>query len=298
MSSVVQPRRRALTDCASQVGLAFLEGRPVVIGVFALRFVVGSVLVAGAEWDAPRIWAAGTSWLLAVWAVYLINGISDIEGDRLNGSSRPLASGRLALRPAVSIAVTLLAISLLTATLFQGPFLLAVVAFICLGLVYSVGPWAAKKAGVAALTVAAAGVFLTYLAAARIVADAIPASAFAFALVAASWIALVGHTKDFGDVAGDAAEGRRTLPVILGEQRARVLVSIGTAIVSGGATALALIVEQLRTLLVFGIAGPVVIVMLLVARGSERGSAKRPYRTFMTGQYALNIVALLGALGG
>lgn len=298
MSSVVQPRRHLLTGWASQVGLAFLEGRPVVIGVFALRFVVGSVLVTGAQRSTPEVWAAGTSWLLAVWAVYLINGISDIEGDRLNGSSRPLASGRLAKRSATAIAVALLALSLLTATLFHGPFFLAVVAFVCLGLVYSLGPWAAKKVGVAALLVAAAGVFLTYLAAAHVVTDAVPASAFAFALVAASWIALVGHTKDFGDVAGDAAEGRRTLPVVLGEDRARRVVAIGTGSLSAIAVVLGVVVEQLRTLLVFGAAGPVVIVLLFVSHGGGRGVAKRPYRAFMTGQYALNVAALLGALGG
>ncbi|ERK71410.1 prenyltransferase, UbiA family, partial [Leifsonia aquatica ATCC 14665] len=224
MSSVVQPHRRALAECASQVGLAFLEGRPVVLGVFALRFVVGTLLVADAEWSSPMLWTAGTSWLLAVWAVYLINGISDIEGDRLNGSSRPLASGRLDKRPAIVIAVALLAVSLLMATLFPSPFPLAVVAFVCLGLVYSVGPWAAKKAGVAALAVAGGGVFLTYLAAAHVVASTVSTSAFAFATVASSWIVVVGHTKDFGDVAGDTAEGRRSLPVLLGEERARTVV--------------------------------------------------------------------------
>lgn len=298
MSSVVQPHRRALAECASQVGLAFLEGRPVVLGVFALRFVVGTLLVADAEWSSPMLWTAGTSWLLAVWAVYLINGISDIEGDRLNGSSRPLATGRLDKRPAIVIAVSLLALSLLMATLFPSPFPLAVVAFVCLGLVYSIGPWAAKKAGVAALAVAGGGVFLTYLAAAHVVADTVPASAFAFATVASSWIVVVGHTKDFGDVEGDEAEGRRTLPVLLGEERARAVVAIGTGLVSATALVLGVVVEQLRTLLVLGFAGPVVIVFVLVARGGDRRDAKRPYRSFMTGQYALNIAALLGALGG
>ncbi|MFJ3489872.1 UbiA family prenyltransferase [Leifsonia aquatica] len=298
MSSVVQPHRRALAECASQVGLAFLEGRPVVLGIFALRFVVGTLLVADAEWSSPMLWTAGMSWLLAVWAVYLINGISDIEGDRLNGSSRPLASGRLDKRPAIVIAVALLAVSLLMATLFPSPFPLAVVAFVCLGLVYSVGPWAAKKAGVAALAVAGGGVFLTYLAAAHVVASTVPASAFAFATVASSWIVVVGHTKDFGDVEGDTAEGRRTLPVLLGEERARTVVALGTAAVSASALVLGAVVEQLRALLVLGFAGPVVIVFLLVARGDDRGDEKRPYRSFMTGQYALNIAALLGALGG
>lgn len=298
MSSVVQPHRGALAACAALVGLAFLEGRPVVIGVFALRFVVGTLLVADAQWTSPMLWAAATSWLLAVWAVYLINGISDIEGDRLNGSSRPLATGRLGTRPATAFAVALLALSLLMATLFPNPFLLAVVAFVCLGLVYSLGPWAAKKAGVAALAVAAAGVFLTYLAAAHVVADAVPASAFAFATVASSWIVVVGHTKDFGDVAGDEAEGRRTLPVILGEERARAVVAIGTGIVAAAALVLGVIVGQLRALLVLGVAGPIVIVFVLVAGGGDRGREKRPYRSFMAGQYALNVAALLGALGG
>src|SRR6478609_9228145 len=104
MHTAVSPNRGAFASCASRVGLAFLEGRPVVMGVFALRFVVGTQLADGADWSSPRLWLATASWLLAVWAVYLINGISDIGGDRLNGSSRPLASGRLAVGSASAIA--------------------------------------------------------------------------------------------------------------------------------------------------------------------------------------------------
>ncbi|GAA2057208.1 UbiA family prenyltransferase [Leifsonia soli] len=296
MSSVVHPDRGTIATCASRVGLAFLEGRPVVLGVFALRFVVGTLLVVGADWSSPGLWLATISWLLTVWAVYLINGISDIEGDRLNGSSRPLASGRLEVPAAWAIAAILLTLSLLLASLFPRPFLLAVLAFVGLGLVYSVGPWAAKKAAVAALAVAAVGVFLTYLAAALVVGGTVSASAVVFAAVASSWIAVVGHTKDFGDVAGDAADGRRTLPVMLGAERARVVVAAGTGVVSAAALALGALVHQLRTLLVLGAAGPIVIVVTLLAGGGDRRGEKRPYRSFMAGQYALNVAALLGAL--
>lgn len=298
MSSVVQPRRRALGRCATQVGLAFVEGRPIVVGIFGLRFAVGSVLVEGTGGTRPELWVAAASWLLAVWGVYLVNGISDIDGDRLNGSSRPLATGRLDKGFATAMVAVLFALSLLLALPVAGPFPLAVVAFVALGVVYSIGPWAAKNVGAVGLVVAAAGAFLTYLAAAHVVSEVVPASAFAFASVASAWIAIAGHTKDFGDVAGDRAEGRRTLPVVLGEERARLLVALGTALVSSIALVLALAVEQVRTLLFLGAAGPFVIVSLL--RGSRVGSGrpKRPYRAFMTGQYALNVAALVAAAGG
>ncbi|MFF9563631.1 UbiA family prenyltransferase [Leifsonia sp. NPDC014704] len=296
MSSAVHPSRAALASCASRVGLAFLEGRPVVLGVFALRFIVGTLLVGGADWSSPTLSLAAASWLLAVWAVYLINGISDLEGDRLNGSSRPLAVGRLDVRSASAIAATLLALSLLCASLLPRAFLGAVVAFVCLGLAYSVGPWAAKKAAIAALLVAAAGVFLTYLSAALVAAETVPASALVFATVASCWIAVAGHTKDFGDIAGDAAEGRRTLPVMLGVERARIVVAAGTGIVSAAAMVLGAVVHQLRALLVLGVAGPVVIALTLLVDGTDRRRAKRPYRSFMAGQYALNVAALLSAL--
>jgi 4-hydroxybenzoate polyprenyltransferase len=298
MSSVVQPRRRALGRCVTQVGLAFSEARPVVIGVFALRFAVGGALAAGLGGVTPSLWLAGVSWTLAVWGVYLVNGISDIEGDRLNGSARPLASGRLSERFAVGTASALLVLSVLLATPIPGPFTSAVLAFIALGLLYSLGPWAAKNVGAAALVVAAAGIFLTYVAAAHVVTETVPPSIYAFALVASSWIAVTGHTKDFGDVAGDAAEGRKTLPVVLGERRARIVVAMGTAVVSMSAIALAVAVEQLRTLLFLGVAGPFVVVALLRGLREGRQGQKRPYQAFMAGQYALNVAALLAASGG
>lgn len=296
MSTAAHPNRGAFASCASRVGLAFLEGRPVVMGVFALRFLVGRLLAGGEDGASASLWLGASSWMLAVWAVYLINGISDIEGDRLNGSPRPLATGRLDLPSASAIAATLLALSLLMASLLPRPFLLAVMAFVGLGLVYSVGPWAAKKAAIAALTIAAAGVFLTYLAAALVVAETVPTSALVFAAVASCWIAVAGHTKDFGDVAGDAAEGRRTLPVMLGVERARVVVAVGTGVVSATAMALGALVHQLRALIALGIAGPVVIAFTLLIEGGDRRRDKRPYRSFMAGQYALNVAALLGAL--
>ncbi|GIT81237.1 homogentisate phytyltransferase [Leifsonia sp. LS1] len=278
--------------------MAFQEGRPVVIGVFALRFIVGSALIAGADWSEPLLWAAGVSWLLAVWGVYLVNGISDVEGDRLNGSARPLATGRLSMRFAVGFVVTLLTVSLLIGTLIDIPFLAAVVAFIALGLLYSLGPWAAKNIGAAALGVAAAGTFLTYVAAAHVATGSVPPSTYVFALFGAAWIAVVGHTKDFGDVAGDASAGRRTLPVALGEGRARLLVAAGTGVVSVAALVCAVVVDNLRTLLALGIAGPLVILAIVQARGGDRRRQKRPYRTFMVGQYALNIAAIVVATGG
>lgn len=293
---MVHPSRGSLAACASRVGLAFLEGRPVVIGIFVLRFVVGTLLAGGADWSSATLWAATASWSLAVWAVYLINGISDLAGDRLNGSSRPLAAGRLEVWSASVITAALLVLSLLLASLLGCPFLLAVVAFVLLGLVYSVGPLAAKRAAVAALAVAAAGVFLTYAAAALVVAEAVPAHVLAFAAVASAWIAVVGHTKDFGDVAGDAADGRRTLPVLLGAERARVLLALGTGAVSAVALTLGTIVQQLRALITLGVAGPIVIAVTLLVGTGDRRREKRPYTSFMAGQYALNVAALLGAL--
>src|SRR5690606_17643738 len=55
-----------------------------------------------------------------------------------------------------------------------------------------------------------------------------------FALALSLWMGVAGTTKDLGDVVGDRATGRRTLPVLLGDARARLTTSAATVALAAG----------------------------------------------------------------
>src|ERR1041385_6445866 len=79
-----------------QLGLCVIEARPIVLLIYTLRFIVGCVLVDPMQ-QPPQSWrpvVAVLSWLLAIGSVYLFDGVADVLEDRLNRSSRPIASGR------------------------------------------------------------------------------------------------------------------------------------------------------------------------------------------------------------
>lgn len=260
--------------------------------VFNLRFVAGGMLAFGGEIVIVKAVVGAASWFLAVWVVYLVNGISDIAGDRANGSRRPLASGVLTEHAAVVWSVVLGLGSLGIAVHVGVVFLLLVALMLTLGLTYSLGAHAAKKWAVPALAVAAAGGMLTYLAGAEAFHDTISPAVLRFAVVMALWIAVVGHTKDFGDTVGDRIAGRATLPIALGEVPARAIVAVGAATLGGAGVLIAALDPELLSLAALGPCGAMVCLFAFRRRPADRRSLRRPYRAFMVSQYAVNLLAI------
>lgn len=280
----------------SSAFLCFREGRPPVLWMFALRFTVGGVLAVHVQSITARDVEAEVSWFLAVWFVYLLNGVTDIAGDRANGSTRPLASGVLTTRFALAWVWSMALGATVIALFVDTRFLLEVGAMLALGVFYSVGTRAAKKSAVGALTVAASGAFLTYLAG----AEAWSGSGFpavrtiVLAAFASAWIAVAGHTKDFGDVAGDRLMGRRTLPLLLGARRAAFVIVSGVIVLGTAAVTTAELVPGEHSLLALGPGAlTVASILLFTHRRGARIQAKRPYRAFMAVQFSVNISALL-----
>src|SRR4051794_32596526 len=90
----VTGRRRA-----REIGLCIIEARPIVIGIYGIRFAVAYALAmstAPPQEDSWRPPLALISWLLTTASIYLFDGVSDIVEDRINGSTRPIARGTLA----------------------------------------------------------------------------------------------------------------------------------------------------------------------------------------------------------
>jgi 4-hydroxybenzoate polyprenyltransferase len=279
------------------VPAAWQEARPVVQRMFQLRFLTAAALAAttvGAEVRYGRILVAAVAWLLTTWHVYLLNGIADQVEDRCNESRRPIAGGQLPVAEARRILVVLAITAVGLAACVGLPLALLALVMLGLGGVYSAGPWPQKARAAGAMVVVAGGGLTTYLAGWYAGSGGAVAPSPALLLVGGvmtAWMAVAGMTKDLPDVVGDAAAGRRTLPVVLGERRARRL--LAALILAVGVTAAAVAIV-LGVAVVFGLA--VLAGAIAVAAGLAGDDPRVPYRRFMIAQHVAHVVAVAETL--
>ncbi|MGH3932778.1 MAG: UbiA family prenyltransferase [Pseudonocardiaceae bacterium] len=261
-----------------------------------LRFLTGAVITAGATGTLPweSVGLAAALWLATTITVYLLNGISDLPEDRVNGSSRPIASGVLPLRTAATVATMTAAAALVGTTLVgDGWSLLFTLTMLGLGWAYSMLRKSLKRHMPGFLGTAVAGGMLTYLAGWNSIDPAgMHLEFILFGVAMSLWMGFGGATKDLSDVDGDRVAGRRSWPVMLGERRARrAMACAAVAIGAGFATASLAVAPGLllagSTLLVGSI-----LVATTALWGSSRGSRnarRRPYKIFMITQYAVHL---------
>ncbi|MDP4503529.1 UbiA family prenyltransferase [Nonomuraea turcica] len=281
--------RRIPATAISDLGLCLSEARPIVQIIFLFRFLTGAALgYAAGETDLAAVGFGAFTWECAVVFVYLLNGATDVLEDRINGSRRPIASGVLPRHVALRY-VRLTGVGALAGGIVMGwEFLVAVIIFMLLGYLYSAPPFQLKNNPGATIAVAALGGLVTYLAGSASAASGGGLPALVCAGAMSLWMGLVGAiAKDFGDIDGDRAAGRRTIAVLLGDTAARRLVgliapALGVAFVLAALhVAPVLIMSAVVTLL-----GAIVVAWfaLTPARG-DRNARRRPYRAFMTTQY-------------
>jgi 4-hydroxybenzoate polyprenyltransferase len=281
--------------------LSFIEARPVVLIVFSLRFAVGGLFPNNSGITLERAFIGQACWLSAIWAIYLLNGLSDVAGDRANRSSRPLAAGRLSTRAAVAWCISLATASIAVSILLGLRFSIVVGCVLLLGAAYSVGPLPLKKWGPAGLAVAAAGGFLSYFAGAISYDRSIDAQLVIFALAASLWILFIGHSKDLGDVDGDRLAGRRTLPIVIGATKTRVVIAVSGILIGLFSVFAAFSSPNLIAVGIYAPASLCLLAVLIKAKDSSRETVRRPYAVFMITQYAVNsltlIIGVLGSIG-
>ena len=266
------------------------EARPAVQLVFLLRVAACADLL---RHPSPRGFVGLVGWLLLTVAVYTYNGVTDMAEDQANGSSRPIASGRLPVDVATSWCVVLAGLGLVVCA-FTGPVEAAAgAALLAVGWAYSAGPTLKETyAGtvVAVLLLAA----LSYFGGAAATQAATP-KALVVPMSFALWVALCSLAKDFSDVDGDRLAGRRTLPVVLGNLVAgRILAVISVA---GALLAVGLALWTRANLapalgLAIGSAA-LAATVLRIASDRERSIRRRIYRVLMSTQYLANVMLLV-----
>lgn len=211
--SVASLRMRRVAFWSGRLSALFGLLRPVNCVLFIAGVLVGGVLVA--EVGVVRAEAGGRLLLAALSAVFLggaanaINDVFDLEIDRINRPGRPLPSGRATIGAAKGLWVGGTAGSLLL-SVFLSPLHVAIAAFSAVALfAYSAY---FKRIALAGNVLVALVVALALVYGGAAVGDPGPTfagAAFAFLTTLAREV-----IKDIEDMAGDAAAGARTLPLV------------------------------------------------------------------------------------
>jgi 4-hydroxybenzoate polyprenyltransferase len=278
--------------------MCLVEARPEVLMIFFLRFSAGIVLSAEAihAWSPARLLACALTWELAVFAIYLFNGVMDIQEDRINGSRRPIARGALPAGLALRISVCAAAASVAGSVALALPTAWTIPALLALGYLYSGPPCRLKRRPIATAVTGAIAGLLSYYTGFAAQADAgwtHPGTALpVFAVAMSLWMGFVGGlTKDLPDAEGDAAAGRRTMAVVCASATVRL-----TAATAALALALSFCVAALHfahllvassVVMLGGGIGVAIVCLSKLSQGS-RSRRRRPYRMFMTTQLAVH----------
>lgn len=277
----------------------FLESRPTVQGIFLLRFLTGAsfagpVFAGGTNLS---LWIGAGLCVCATLSIYILNGVMDIREDRINGSSRPVARGELAVVHAAGVAVGLAVLSVVGGFALAGSLGWNITLALVLGWVYSGPPWHLKRWPAGLAVVAMLGGLLIYHAGYAANGGGGDVLSFCiFAGVMALWMGLVGQTKDLSDIEGDKQAGRKSAPVVWGEDAARLAISAVALLLGGGNLALALflapdlLIEALT--LMFGALAVAVVALGSWSRG-EKARRRIPYRAFMLAQYGTHLAAVI-----
>lgn len=120
-----------------------------------------------------------------------------------------------------------------------------------------------------------------------------------FSTAMALWMGLVGQTKDLSDQEGDAQVGRKSLPVVWGEGRARLAVSAAAIAIGVGfalpAFFLGEVILPASIVVAFGGLAIAVVALGPWSKGS-RSRRRRPYRVFMITQYLSHLMILISVV--
>lgn len=172
------------------------------------------------------IMAVESAWFASVVA----NDLADRAIDEATNPGRPLPTGDIPPRRYAEIGWAFFAASLLFSAIVSFKAMLLLLAYHGLAWIYSMPPLRLKRIPILASVLAALAGMAVLITGYSVLAPeadlgAVPFQILAFLFVA---YAVTLPLKDFKDIAGDRADGVRTIPVILGEEKARLVV--GTAL--------------------------------------------------------------------
>lgn len=291
-TAATAPQRLALRKRVLRYAVLCLrESRWAVLAIFLLRFLLAGTGGRPLALSRPALLLGAAAWLFAVVAVYLYNGVTDLEEDRSNHSKRPLASGTLPVDRALHTAAALAVLAVAAGAVLSPAMGALTAAFLLLGYAYSAPRIALKRRTPGTIAVATGGGALTYGAGLLCGATAPAPALLAFAAALSLWMGMVGAvTKDFSDTDGDALGGRRNWTLLWGRTATAALVSVCAVTIGAGLLVCALTLNApsllVPGLVLLGAALALAAVSLTTAGHRSRARRRVPYRIYMVAQYA------------
>jgi 4-hydroxybenzoate polyprenyltransferase len=277
-----------------------VEARPSVLVIYTMRFLVAVALtmVAAPLATAPwwRLPTALAVWLCVAASVYLFDGVTDVVGDRVNGSRRPIARGVLPVPVAAAVAAVWAGLAVVGAVGLGHGYLTLVCLALLLGWAYSAPPLRLKRwTWSAGATVILAGLLTFTAGAVAVGATSLPTTLLLFAIAMSCWMGFVGAlAKDLSDVAGDVATGRRSSAVVRGLPAAGRRLSGNALLVAATFVIAAAAVDRVLLWPAAAVLAGAVAIALTCRDTRLRRATRGPYRIFMTTQYVAHGVVPIG----
>lgn len=170
--------------------------------------------------------------LLVTAGTYIMNDLVDADLDRSNGKKRPIPSGLVSRREAwMFVALAFGAAVLLTMVTFSLISMIIVVLMLGIGVAYSLPPvilmkrFIVKTASIAVFYILCALLGMTSAYNFDLAMDN-PALVTSVLLTLALMVFISSTLNDMGDVEGDRATGRRTIPIVVGKENTMKLTMI------------------------------------------------------------------------
>lgn len=272
------------------------EARPIVLVLAALRYVAGVFHAPGSTTTLAMV-AGGVSWVAVTAGIYLINASSDVEADIINRKDRPLANGLITKRDVDSAATLAMVLAALSAAVAGPPFVPALCVMSLAGVLYSLGPKPGKEHYLSASAIVAIGLFLPYVAGSLASCGSASGSVLTAAAFFGGWAGIACVSKDFADASGDAAAGRRTLPVVVGLRASALVAGLGSIVVALAAFLVGYVgpLHAALWILAFGALAFTIICLAITCRPNPPFPLGTPYRVFMMTQLAANGAMILTA---
>jgi 4-hydroxybenzoate polyprenyltransferase len=186
-----------------------------------LSFAVGAIVASGGIVPINLSLVCGFVAVVgALLGTNLINHVADVVIDRINKPHRPIPSGKLKAKTAVILTGVLYFISLFAAAMVSLEMIGLTVIYIFLGAAYSLRPFRFKeKLVLSNLSIAIWYNFVNFLIG-WVVFRPVLEAPYALLTLLFLYDMIAINSKDYPDVEGDKKHGAKTLPVILGIDRA------------------------------------------------------------------------------
>lgn len=225
LSEVTPPRtvqkRGFFEPLKSFASLAKSEYR---VTMFVWALVVAYLLAKDLKPNLIQLGELVVACYFVSFGVYVFNALSDVEEDRIDHPSRPLASSSVPISDAWGIFGVSVGISMVTSFYISIPCLILVLTAFLLGVAYSHPSIRAKRRLPLKVLVSAAGAVMVSVCGGLVAGNVdVPVyfSAVFFGLFAMVTLLL----GDISDIQGDTAAGVRSLPVVIGARNSIYLIA-------------------------------------------------------------------------